>query len=60
MLNLVILLLTFLDSPYRISKGKVNEYSEKIEAIAAKLATPEVRVYLRSPKMYPGSMTYYI
>lgn len=34
---------------YRISKAKVNEYSERIEAIAAKLATPVVRLQLSSP-----------
>ncbi|KAM7501441.1 hypothetical protein LguiB_000345 [Lonicera macranthoides] len=32
----------------RISKAKVNEYSERIEAIAAKLATPLVRLQLSS------------
>nr|DAD46048.1 TPA_asm: hypothetical protein HUJ06_004277 [Nelumbo nucifera] len=32
----------------RISKAKVNDYSEKIEAIAAKIASPPVRLLTSS------------
>ena len=48
-LNILICMSNLVLSSSRISKAKVNEYSEKIQAVATKLATPVVSGYSRCP-----------